>query len=97
MHYMVTWNNTFKIFIKLKKCNLNWATITHKEIYLNLKQLKSQKPIIKSSNNNTIPWKIITCNQKQYTVNTLSQIKKEKPYIEFLIMHTNGNKLTNQI
>ena len=23
-----TWNDTFKIFMKFKKCNLNWATIT---------------------------------------------------------------------
>ena len=61
-----TWNDTFKIFMKLKKCNLNWETITHKEIYLNLKQLKSQNTIIKSINNNTIPWKIITCHQKKY-------------------------------
>ena len=50
--------------MKLKKCNLNWETITHKKIYLNLKQFKSQKTI--KSINNTISWKIITCNQKQY-------------------------------
>ena len=37
------WNKTFKIFLKLKKFNLNWANITHKEIYLKLKELSSKK------------------------------------------------------
>ena len=31
------WNFTFQIYSKLKKFNLDWAIVTHKQIYLYLK------------------------------------------------------------
>ena len=40
-----TWNDTFKIFMKLKKCNLNWETITQRNLF-------KFKTIKKPKNNN---------------------------------------------
>ena len=56
------WNKTFNIFLKLKKFNLNWSNITHKEIYLKLKELSSKKTEIISLNKKVIPWNKIICN-----------------------------------
>ena len=61
-----TWNKTFNIFIKLKKFNLNWSNITHKEIYLKLKELSSKKTEITSLNKKVIPWNQILCNNKKF-------------------------------
>ena len=55
----LTWNQTFKIFMKLKKFNLDWGNIAHKEIYLKLKEINSTKIEILSQKNRTITWKII--------------------------------------
>ena len=60
------WNKTFKIFLKLKKFNLNWANITHKEIYLKLKDLSSKKTQITSLNKKVVPWNKIICNTKKF-------------------------------
>ena len=60
------WNKTFNIFLKLKKFNLNWANITHKEIYLKLKDLSSKKTEIISINKKVIPWNKILCNNKKF-------------------------------
>ena len=60
------WNKTFNIFLKLKKFNLNWANITHKEIYLKLKDLSSKKTQIISLNKKVISWNKIICNTKKF-------------------------------
>ena len=60
------WNKTFNIFLKLKKFNLNWANVTHKEIYLKLKELSSKKTEITSLNKKVIPWNNILCNNKKF-------------------------------
>ena len=66
-----TWNKTFNIFIKLKKFDLNWSNITHKEIYLNLKKLSSKKTEIFSLKKKVISWNQILCNNKKlkYQIN----------------------------
>ena len=60
------WNYTFSIFMKLKKLNLDWINIAHKTIYLYLKDQRSKKTHITSTNNKEkIPWKTIILKSKK--------------------------------
>ena len=52
--------------MKLKKSNLNWSNITHKEIYLKLKELSSKKTEIISLSKKVISWNQIICNNKKF-------------------------------
>ena len=52
--------------MKLKKLNLDWINIAHKTIYLYLKDQRSKKTHITSTNNKEkIPWKTIILKSKK--------------------------------
>ena len=53
------------VFIKLKIFDLNWSNITHKEIYLKLKELSNKKTEITSLNKKVILWNKIIYNNKK--------------------------------
>ena len=60
-----TWNRTFQIFMKLKKFEIDWENVEHKNIYLRLKELTSTKIEILSLNKKIITWKNINLQDKK--------------------------------
>ena len=72
-----TWNYTFSLFMSLKKYDIEWDKISHKKIYLLLKQIKSEKTQILNKNKEIIPWKNIilkTKNIKKYFNNNEREV-----------------------